>query len=336
MAADADHLPASSTPSAAQRPGTGKTVTDHAPSPSLAPAGTGIMLGVAAYIVWGVLPLYLKLLQHVPASQILAHRILWSVLMLVVLALLFGRVRSILAAVTRRTLLMLMASALLIGVNWLVYIWAVQNAHVLDASLGYFINPLVNVALGVAVLGERVRRVQGVAIALAAAGVLVMALSNGSSIWISLVLALTFGIYGLIRKVVAIDALGGLLIETILLAPFAFGLLLVAHGGGEGAFGRETATDLLLVVAGAVTAAPLLLFAGAARRMPYAALGLLQYIAPTLQFLLAVFVFGEHLRPHDLAAFALIWTGLAVYASDSIRATRAAARDVVGLRPSTR
>jgi chloramphenicol-sensitive protein RarD len=305
--------------------------SSSAPFAALSPAGTGVVLGVTAYVLWGLLPLYLHLLQHVPAGQILAHRILWSVLMLVAVALLFGRVRTILASVTRRTLLMLTASALLIAINWLVYIWSVQNAHVLDASLGYFINPLVNVALGVAVLGERVRRIQGVAIALAAAGVLVMAVSNGSSIWISLVLALSFGLYGLIRKIVAIDALGGLLIETVMLAPFALGLLLVAHGGGEGAFGREMATDLLLVLAGAVTAAPLLLFAGAARRMPYAALGLLQYIAPTLQFLLAVFVFGEHLRPHDLAAFTLIWVGLAVYASDSIRATRAAARESAGL-----
>ncbi|CUS44760.1 Protein rarD [hydrothermal vent metagenome] len=293
------------------------------------------MLGAAAYVLWGVLPLYLRLLRHVPASQILAHRVLWSVVMLVVVALLFRRVRTIVASVTWRTLLLLSASASLIALNWLVYIWAVQNAHVLDASLGYFINPLVNVALGVMVLSERVRRIQWVAIALAALGVGVMALSNGSSIWISLVLALTFGFYGLIRKVVAIDALGGLLIETILLAPFAFGLLLIAHGSGEGAFGREAATDLLLILAGAVTAAPLLLFAGAARRMPYTALGLLQYIAPTLQFLIAIFVFGEHLRPHDLAAFGLIWAGLAVYAVDSIRAGRAARANAV-LEPATR
>ena len=311
-------------------------MANHALSrPPLSPAGTGTLLGVAAYVLWGVLPLYLKLLQNVPTAQVVAHRVLWSVVMLVGIVLLFRRVRAILGAVTMRTVLMLTASAFLIAVNWLVYIWAVQNAHVLDASLGYFINPLVNVALGVAVLGERVRRIQWVAIGLAGAGVLVMALSNGGSIWISLVLALSFGTYGLIRKVVAIDALGGLLIETVLLAPFALGLLLVAHHGGEGAFGRETATDLLLVVAGAVTAAPLLLFAGAARRMPYAALGLLQYIAPTLQFLIAIFVFGEHLRPHDLAAFALIWVGLAVYGSDSVRASRAAARDIE-LEPVTR
>jgi chloramphenicol-sensitive protein RarD len=306
-------------------------VNDLSPSPvqsaaqsgaRSSPANIGVILGVSAYVSWGVLPLYLRLLRHVPAVQLLSHRILWSVLMLAGVALIFRRVRIIVTAATWRTLLLLTASACLIAVNWLVYIWAVQNGHVLDASLGYFINPLVNVALGVAVLGERVRRIQGAAIGLAAAGVAIMAVSNGGSIWISLTLAFSFAFYGLIRKVAAIDALGGLLIETLLLAPVALGVLLVAHGAGEGAFGQERATDLLLIVAGAVTAGPLLLFAAAARRMPYTALGLLQYIAPTLQFLLALFVFGEHLRPHDLAAFALIWAGLAIYATDSIRASR--------------
>jgi chloramphenicol-sensitive protein RarD len=235
-----------------------------------------------------LLPLYLSLLEHVPAAQILAHRVLWSAVLLVIVALLFRRLPIIIAAVTRRTLLLLAATALLIGANWLVYIWAVQNGHVLDASLGYFINPLVNVVLGVVVLGERVRRIQGAAIAL------------------------------------AIDALGGLLIETLLLAPIALVLVVMAQADGTGVFGhRGVGTDVLLVIVGALTAAPLLLFAAAARRMPYTALGLLQYIAPTLQFLLAILVFGEHLRPHDLAAFALIWAGLAVYAIDVVRAARA-------------
>jgi chloramphenicol-sensitive protein RarD len=271
-----------------------------------------------------LLPLYLSLLEHVPAAQILAHRVLWSAVLLVIAALLFRRLPIIIAAVTRRTLLLLAATALLIGANWLVYIWAVQNGHVLDASLGYFINPLVNVVLGVVVLGERVRRIQGAAIALAAVGVAIMAVSNGGSIWISLELALTFGFYGLLRKIAAIDALGGLLIETLLLAPIALVLVVMAQADGTGVFGhRGVSTDVLLVIVGALTAAPLLLFAAAARRMPYTALGLLQYIAPTLQFLLAILVFGEHLRPHDLAAFALIWVGLAVYAIDVVRAARA-------------
>jgi chloramphenicol-sensitive protein RarD len=292
-----------------------------------------VLLGVGAYVLWGFLPLYLKLLTHVPAAQVLAHRIIWSALMLAGVVLVLKRGRSILAAATRRTLLMLTASAFFIAVNWLVYIWAVQNDHVLDASLGYFINPLVNVALGMAVLGERVRRIQGAAIALAATGVIVLAFESSGSLWISLVLAFSFGLYGLIRKVVAIDALGGLLIETLLLAPVALAVLFVAHGNGDSAFGHDRATDGLLVVAGAVTAAPLLLFAAAARRMPYAALGLLQYIAPTLQFALAVFVFGEHLRPANIAAFALIWAGLAVYATDSVRAARAMGADTGEARP---
>ncbi|MDB5705773.1 MAG: rarD [Sphingomonas bacterium] len=293
-----------------------------APFPASSPERTGILLGVGAYALWGFLPLYLKLLTHVPAVQVLAHRIVWSAIMLAGVVLVLKRGRGILAAATRRTLLMLTASAFFIAVNWLVYIWAVQHEHVLDASLGYFINPLVNVALGVAVLGERVRRVQGVAIALAATGVAILAFESSGSLWISLVLAVSFGTYGLIRKVVAIDALGGLLIETLLLAPVALAVLFAAHAHGDSAFGQDRATDGLLVIAGAVTAAPLLLFAAAARRMPYAALGLLQYVAPTLQFALAVFVFGEHLRPANIASFALIWVGLAVYATDSVRAAR--------------
>ena len=303
---------------------TASRVTDSPSSPASPPARTGVFLGIAAYTLWGLLPLYLRLLEHVPAAQILAHRVLWSAFLLVVVALLFRRLPIIIAAVTRRTLLLLTATALLIGANWLVYIWAVQNGHVLDASLGYFINPLVNVVLGVVVLGERVRRIQGAAIALAAVGVAIMAVSNGGSIWISLELALTFGFYGLLRKVAAIDALGGLLIETLLLAPFALVLVLMTQADGTAAFGHQgVSTDVLLIIVGALTAAPLLLFAAAARRMPYTALGLLQYIAPTLQFLLAILVFGEHLRPHDLAAFALIWAGLAVYAVDVVRAARA-------------
>lgn len=290
------------------------------------PVRSGLLLGVGAYVIWGLLPLYLKLVSHVPALQVLAHRVLWSAAMLAVVVVALKRTRAILALATPRTILMLATSALLIALNWLVYIWAIDHDHVLDASLGYFINPLVNVALGVVVLGERVRRVQGVAIALAAAGVALLALASGGGLWISLVLAFSFSFYGLIRKIAAIDALGGLLIETFLLAPLALGVLLVAYGQGHSGFGQDRATDGLLVLAGAVTAAPLLMFAAAARRMPYAALGLLQYIAPTLQFSLAVFVFGEHLRPADIASFALIWLGLAVYATDGVRTARAVSR----------
>ncbi len=282
----------------------------------------GLLLGVGAYVLWGLMPLYLRLLQGVPATQLLAHRILWSALLLLVVAGALGRLRTVAAAATGKTLLLLTASAALIAVNWLVYIWAVQSDRVLDASLGYFINPLINVALGMAVLGERIRPVQAGAVGLAAAGVAVMALGGGGALWISLTLALSFGVYGLIRKTVAIDALGGLLVETLVLAPVAAIVLLRATAAGEAAFGGDARTDWLLVLAGAITAAPLLLFAAAARKLRYATLGLLQYIGPTIQFGLAVLVFGEELRFAHLVTFGLIWAGCALYGWDSWRGSR--------------
>ena len=282
----------------------------------------GLWLGAGAYILWGLLPLYLKLLTGVPAVQVLAHRVVWSLLLLAIVVVVLGRLRTVRAAARGRTLVLLGASATLIAINWLTYIWAVQHAHVLEASLGYFINPLVNVALGVAVLGERVSRVQRVAVGIAAAGVLMMALSGGGAIWISLVLAVSFGLYGLIRKVAAIDALGGLTIETLLLAPLSLVVLAYAGAAGNAAFGQERSVDLLLILAGPVTAAPLLLFAAAARRLTLATLGLLQYLGPTLQFAEAVLIFGEPLRPVHLVTFAAIWTGCALYAWDAWRQSR--------------
>jgi chloramphenicol-sensitive protein RarD len=284
----------------------------------------GIWLGVAAYILWGLLPLYLKLLTGVPAVQVLAHRVIWSLILLAVVIVVLGRVRKVRAAARGRTLALLAGSATLIAINWLTYIWSVQHAHVLEASLGYFINPLVNVALGVAVLGERVSRVQKLAVGIAAIGVAVMALSGGGAIWISLVLALSFGLYGLIRKVAAIDALGGLAVETLLLAPLSLAVLAQAGVAGEAAFGHVRSLDLLLILAGPVTAAPLLLFAAAARRLKLATLGLLQYLGPTLQFAEAVLLFGEPLRPVHVVTFAAIWVGCGLYAWDAWRGARVA------------
>lgn len=289
------------------------------------PGAAGLAFGVGSYTLWGVLPLYIHLLQEVPALQVLAHRVLWSLGLLLLLILVLRRAPAILAAARGRTLLLLVGSALMIGINWIVYIWAVQNGHVLEASLGYFINPLVNVALGFAFLGERLRRLQAVAIAVAAAGVLVLAISGGGALWLSLMLALSFGLYGLLRKVAAIDALGGLTVETLLLAPFSVALLLHASQTGTNAFGQSAHLDWLLALAGVVTALPLLLFAAAARRLPLATLGLLQYIAPSLQFAEAVLIFGEPVRPVHAVTFTLIWAGCALYAFDSIRAARAAA-----------
>lgn len=286
-----------------------------------ATAKAGILYGVCAYLIWGLLPLYLRLLHEVPATQVLGHRILWSLGLLLIAAVALKRLPAIRAAANARVLLLLAASAFLISVNWLVYIWAVANAHVLEASLGYFINPLVNVALGVAVLRERIRPVQGIAVALAVAGVLAMALGGGA-LWISATLALSFGGYGLIRKVVAIDPLGGLLVETLILSPFAAAALAYAAWDGSAAWGTTTRLDALLAFTGVVTAVPMVLFAAAARRLRYATVGLLQYLAPSLVFLQAMLLFGEPLRPIHLVTFGLIWAGCALYAWDSLRAAR--------------
>lgn len=288
------------------------------------PDTKGLALAVTSYALWGVLPVYFHVLAAVPALQVLAHRIVWSVLLLILVVVALGKAGAILRAAHGRTLLLLCASAALIAVNWFVYIWSVENAHVLEASLGYFINPLVNVALGILVLGERLRRLQGVAIAIAAAGVLAMAIEGGGAILISLALAATFAFYGLLRKIVAIDSLGGLTVETVLLAPFAIGWLAWSAARGESGFGHSAMQDGLLLAAGVITATPLLLFAAAARRLPLSTMGLLQYIAPTLQFIVGL-VFGEPLRPIHLVTFALIWTGCALFAWDGLRAARAPA-----------
>ena len=287
----------------------------------------GLLLGLGAYTLWGVLPLYFRLLASVPALEVLAQRVIWSLVLLVLVVSVMRRWRAIRTAVNARTVAMLVASAVLIGINWLIYIWAVNNGQTLAGSLGYFINPLVNVALGVAVLGERLRKWQGVAIAVAALGVIIMAVFALNTLWISLTLAASFGVYGLVRKVVAIDSLGGLLIETLLLAPPSIAYVLIAAANGTGAMGRSVSIDALLVVLGVVTALPLLMFAAAARRLPYSVLALLQYVAPTLQFIVAVAIFGEPLRPLHLFVFGLIWIGCAIFAWDSVRASRTARRD---------
>ncbi len=285
---------------------------------------TGLILGVGAYLSWGLLPLYLRLLGNVPSLQLLSHRVVWSVLFLLFLVVITKQVRPILAAARGRTLLLLMASALMIAINWLVYIWSVQNAHVIEASLGYFINPLVNVAFGTLLLGEKLRRWQGIAIGIAATGVVALAIIEGGAIWISLTLAASFSIYGLIRKIAAIDALGGLTVETVLLAPFLLGYLLIEGSAGRGSFGQGGATDWLLILSGIITALPLLMFAASARRLRYTTIGLLQFMSPSIQFGLAVLVFGEPLRIDQAATFVLIWAGCALYAWDSVRASRAA------------
>ena len=280
----------------------------------------GILYGVAAYATWGLLPAFLKLLKPLPAPDILAHRILWSLLLLGVLAVALRHgpaLRKI--VVTRKLILALTASSLLIGINWLVYIIAINNEQVAQASLGYFINPLVNVLLGTIVLRERLGRIEIVAVGLAACGVAFLAWEEGGVPVIPLTLAFSFGLYGLVRKVTPVDAIDGLLVETAILAPPSLAWLLFA--GTSLASGPAWP---LLPASGLLTATPLILFAAAARRVRLTDLGLIQYIAPTLQLILAVAVYGEILVPGQWAAFALIWVALAIYAVGATLSARRA------------
>ena len=283
----------------------------------------GLGFGLGAYLIWGFLPLYFLLLAGVTAGEIVADRIVWSLVLLIGILAVAGRFGKLLAVLRdTRTLGLLAISAALISVNWLVYIWAVQHDHVLAASLGYFLNPLVNVLIGVVVLGERLTRTQMAAVALAAAGVIVLAVGAGAGLWISLTLAVSFAFYGLVRKVAPVESLEGLTIETGLLTPIALGYMAWLASNDALVFGDAAGMTGLLVLAGAITAVPLLLFAGAARLLPYSTLGLLQYLAPTLQFLLAITVFGEVMTLSHIICFALIWSGLALYVFGSVRRPR--------------
>lgn len=280
----------------------------------------GILYAFGAYAIWGLLPAFLKLLQPLPAPDILAYRILWSLLLLVPLALALRHgpaLRKIVA--TRKLLLALTASSILIAINWLVYIMAVTGGQVAQASLGYFINPLVNILLGTLVLRERLGRVEIVAVALAGCAVAFLAYEQGGVPYIPLTLAFSFGLYGLVRKVTPVDAIDGLLVETAILAPLSLAWLIVA--GASLANGPALP---LLPLSGLLTATPLILFAAAARRVRLSDLGLIQYFAPTLQLVLAVAVYGEKLAPAQWAAFGLIWVALAIYAAGATLSARRA------------
>jgi len=276
---------------------------------------TGIVYAALAYLSWGLFPLYFRQVAAVPALEVVLHRTLWSLVF--VLALLAARrqwswMREVLRQ--QRVLGAFALSALLLAANWLTYVWAVNNGHVVDASLGYFILPLVNVALGYVFLHERPRPGQWLAVTVAAAGVLWLTLLTGRLPWISLVLALSFGFYGLLRKVAVLGALEGLTLETVLLAPVTMAVLGVWAWQGQGALVQGDAATLgWLVLAGPVTAIPLLWFAAGARRIPLATMGILQYIAPSLQLALGVWLFHEAFDVSRLAGFVLIWAALLVY-----------------------
>lgn len=286
----------------------------------------GLPEAVGAYTIWGFMPLFFKQLQGISPLEIVAHRVVWSVVLVLVIlwaSRRLGEFRTALA--DPRTRRFMLASTLLIAANWLIYIWAITNNHILAGSLGYYINPLINVALGMLFFGERMNRTQTIAIALAACGVLVLANESLASIWISLSLAATFGLYGMVRKMAPVGSLPGLACETMLMLPFAFGYVLWAglYDPAPG-FGHATITDMYLVAGGAITTAPLLLFASAARKMPLSTLGFVQFIGPTIQFALGVFVYDEPFTRAHAICFGLIWLAVALFCADGLKRSREA------------
>jgi chloramphenicol-sensitive protein RarD len=285
----------------------------------------GFLLGVAAYGFWGVLPIYFKALRSVPPVDIVAHRILWSVPVLALILSATGSWDEVRAAMRNGRLIGLLSlTALLIGGNWLLYVYAVNSGHILAGSLGYYLNPLANVLLGRIVLKERLSWLQWAAVALAAAGIAALAAGAAGQLWISLTLCLSFASYGLLRKIAPVDAAAGLAIETVLLSPFAAAWLLWSLFSGQPTLGQSSVDVALIAVAGVVTTVPLLLFTAAAKRLQYSTLGMLQFIAPTFQFLIAVFLYGEPLTRSHVVAFGAIWTALALYVLALVRHARAA------------
>ena len=282
---------------------------------------TGVWYGVAAYSLWGLLTLYWRLFPHVPAMQVLGHRIVWSFVVLVaIIAASWQRRRAALQHVTPRIVGLYALAALLIGVNWFLYVYSVNNGFIVESSLGYFITPLVNVLMGVVVFRERLRPLQWVAVAFAGTGVVWLTVAYGTLPWIGLALAASFGSYGLVKKKAPLPSLEGLTVETAVLVVPAALYLLALNGNGSGAFLNAGATtDLLLVAGGVVTVVPLLLFATAVRRVPLSVVGILQYIAPTIQFLLGVYAFQEPFTHTQLSGFGFVWLGLVVFTLDSMR-----------------
>ena len=283
----------------------------------------GILYAAACYSAWGLFPIYFKALHSIPSLEILLHRMVWALVFLL-LVLAARRQWSWIRNVVRQPKLLagFAASALLLSANWFLYIWAINNDRIVDASLGYFMTPLVNVFLGFILLKERLRSVQWFAIACAGLGVLWLGLQTGHPPWIALVLATTFGMYGLLRKTAALGALEGLSLETMLLFPFALAYLIYLALHGQSAFLQTTtATQFLLLAAGPITAIPLLMFAAAARRIPLATLGLMQYISPTIQLFIGIWLYNEQFSHDRMLGFLGIWAGLLVYSLDSLRSS---------------
>ncbi|MGR5447865.1 EamA family transporter RarD [Vibrio jasicida] len=284
----------------------------------------GVLLAVGAYTMWGIAPIYFKSIAEVSPLEILSHRVFWSFFLLAAL-LHFGRQwRSVRDIIKNKTKMMyLISTAILVGANWLIFIWAVTSNHMLDASLGYYINPLINVLLGMVFLGERLRKLQWFAVALAACGVLVQLIVFGSVPVVAIALAMSFGFYGLLRKKVSVEAQTGLFIETLVMLPAAsIFLFFIASTPTSNMFENPWQLNTLLIAAGVITTLPLLCFTGAATRLKLSTLGFFQYIGPSLMFLLAVLIYGEPFTSDKAITFAFIWGALVVFSFDGLRNNR--------------
>lgn len=297
-----------------------------APDPAPSPRPSGLLPALGAYLTWGFLPLYLILVKSVPAFEFVGWRIIWTLPLCLAIVAVRRQFPELLAALrSPRSMLALLASAVLIGINWFVYIWAIMAGEVFATSIGYYLNPLLNVLLGTLVLGEKLSRRQWIAVAIAGVAVALLAAGAVTSLWISLTLGFSFALYGLVRKQVAVGSLPGLTIESAILLLPAVGIAAFYAASPQGsAFGHDAWMSGLIVLSGVLTAVPLLLFAIAARRMDYSTLGFIQYLSPTIVFFLGLFVFHQPLAPAKLASFVLIWVAVGVFVWDLLAKRRAA------------
>lgn len=290
---------------------------EHLDSPS------GLAFAVSAYFLWGFLPLYMKAVAHISPAEVVAHRIVWSVPFALVVLILLRRTSDIRAALASpKMILMAAATAAVISVNWGLYVWSIGSGHALEAALGYYINPLFSILLGAIVLRERLKRLQWAAIAVAAAGVLVLTVAAGKAPWVALGMTLTWGTYALLKRRLPIGPNQGFLLEVLILLPFALGYVAKLHLSSESHFGLTVFDTVMLLGLGAVTAGPLMLYANGAKRLRLSTIAILQYIAPTMIFLTAVFVFGEPFGAARAVAFPMIWASVAIYLYSIFRQTR--------------
>ncbi|OIQ32445.1 MAG: EamA family transporter [Roseobacter sp. MedPE-SWchi] len=288
----------------------------------------GLAFAISAYVLWGFLPLYMKLVAHIPAAEVVAHRVLWSVPVAGVLLILLGRTKDLRAALkSPRTLGMACVTAALISVNWGIYVWSIASGHALDAALGYYINPLFSIALGAVLLKERLNRMQLLAIALAAAAVVVLTIEAGRLPWVAIALTLSWGFYAFFKKQLPVGPNQGFMLEVLILTPPALGYLAYLSANGGTHF--QGADIWLLMGCGLVTAVPLIVYANGAKLLRLSTIGILQYIAPTMIFLIAVFVFGEEFGRARMIAFPMIWAALVIYSIPLIRQLRTGAKPAV-------